>query len=78
MATYVVQVVSVVWAVGMFLTGMFFILRPVFGVLGGMGAAASFDERFRRLWRVYLAYCEAGVRVGDIDVVQYELAHATA
>lgn len=40
--------------------------------------ALGFDERFRRLWRFYLAYCEAGFRVGDIDVVQYELAHATA
>ena len=27
------------------------------------------DERFRRLWRYYLAYCEAGFLSGRIDVV---------
>lgn len=41
-------------------------------------AALGFDERFRRLWRFYLAYCEAGFRAGSIDVVQFELAHAPA
>ena len=30
----------------------------------------GFDERFRRLWEYYLAYCEAGFRVGTIDVRQ--------
>ncbi|MDJ0952134.1 MAG: cyclopropane-fatty-acyl-phospholipid synthase family protein [Acidimicrobiia bacterium] len=30
------------------------------------------DERFRRTWRYYLAYCEAGFRVGRIDVHQFE------
>ena len=30
----------------------------------------GFDERFRRLWRYYLAYCEAGFDVGTIDVRQ--------
>ena len=38
-------------------------------------AALGFDERFRRLWRLYLSYCEAGFAVGNIDVVQFELAH---
>jgi cyclopropane-fatty-acyl-phospholipid synthase len=38
-------------------------------------AALGFDERFRRLWRLYLCYCEAGFRAGSIDVVQFELAH---
>jgi cyclopropane-fatty-acyl-phospholipid synthase len=28
----------------------------------------GFDERFRRLWEYYLAYCEAGFRAGTIDV----------
>ncbi len=28
------------------------------------------DERFRRTWRYYLAYCEAGFRIGRIDVHQ--------
>jgi cyclopropane-fatty-acyl-phospholipid synthase len=30
----------------------------------------GFDERFRRIWRYYLAYCEAGFRTGSIDVRQ--------
>ena len=38
-------------------------------------AALGFDETFRRLWRMYLCYCEAGFRAGNIDVVQFELAH---
>ena len=29
------------------------------------------DERFRRAWRYYLAYCEAGFRIGRIDVHQF-------
>ncbi|HET9701983.1 MAG TPA: cyclopropane-fatty-acyl-phospholipid synthase family protein [Burkholderiales bacterium] len=36
----------------------------------------GFDERFMRLWRFYLAYCEAGFRAGRTDVYQFELAHA--
>lgn len=31
-------------------------------------AALGFDARFRRLWRYYLAYCEAGFGAGSIDV----------
>ena len=38
-------------------------------------ATLGFDETFRRLWRLYLGYCEAGFRAGSIDVVQFELAH---
>jgi cyclopropane-fatty-acyl-phospholipid synthase len=30
----------------------------------------GFDERFRRMWEYYLAYCEAGFRSGNIDVRQ--------
>jgi cyclopropane-fatty-acyl-phospholipid synthase len=30
----------------------------------------GFDERFRRLWDYYLAYCEAGFLSGNIDVRQ--------
>ncbi len=30
----------------------------------------GFDQRFERLWRYYLAYCEAGFRVGFTDVRQ--------
>jgi len=36
-------------------------------------ARLGFDERFRRLWRFYLAYCEAGFRAGTTDVVHYLL-----
>jgi cyclopropane-fatty-acyl-phospholipid synthase len=36
----------------------------------GMG----FDERFRRLWRFYLSYCEAGFRTERTDVIQLGLA----
>lgn len=38
-------------------------------------AALGFDESFRRLWRMYFCYCEAGFRAGTIDVIQFELAH---
>lgn len=34
---------------------------------------AGFDERFVRLWRFYLAYCEGGFRAGGIDVAQVTL-----
>jgi cyclopropane-fatty-acyl-phospholipid synthase len=33
----------------------------------------GFDDRFRRLWRFYLSYCEAGFRSGRTDVVQLSL-----
>jgi cyclopropane-fatty-acyl-phospholipid synthase len=32
----------------------------------GMG----FDDRFKRMWEQYLAYCQAGFATGAIDVVQ--------
>jgi cyclopropane-fatty-acyl-phospholipid synthase len=38
--------------------------------------ALGFDERFRRLWRFYLSYCEAGFRTARTDVVQVALAKA--
>lgn len=34
----------------------------------------GFDERFRRLWEYYLAYCEAGFLSGNIDVRQVVFA----
>ncbi|WP_435417429.1 cyclopropane-fatty-acyl-phospholipid synthase family protein [Parerythrobacter aurantius] len=34
---------------------------------------AGFDERFQRLWRYYLQYCEGGFRCGSIDVHQVTL-----
>jgi cyclopropane-fatty-acyl-phospholipid synthase len=37
-------------------------------------AALGFDERFKRLWTYYLAYCEGGFRAGNIDVRQVAFA----
>ena len=37
-------------------------------------AALGFDNTFRRMWEFYLAYCEAGFRVGYLDVYQFSLA----
>ncbi|AOL23360.1 cyclopropane-fatty-acyl-phospholipid synthase [Erythrobacter litoralis] len=34
---------------------------------------SGFDDRFVRLWRYYLAYCEGGFRAGTIDVHQVTL-----
>ncbi|PTQ07312.1 SAM-dependent methyltransferase [Sphingomonas oleivorans] len=34
---------------------------------------AGFDERFVKLWRYYLMYCEGGFRGGGIDVAQVTL-----
>jgi len=42
---------------------------------GTHGANSGFDERFHRLWRFYLAYCEAGFRSACTDVYQFELLH---
>jgi cyclopropane-fatty-acyl-phospholipid synthase len=36
----------------------------------------GFDERFRRLWVFYLAYCEGSFLAGSTNVYQFELAHA--
>ncbi len=36
-------------------------------------ARLGFDRRFERLWRYYLAYCEAGFRTGRTDVLQAAL-----
>ena len=37
---------------------------------------AGFDEKFRKIWRFYLSYCDAGFRTGRTDVVQLGLAKA--
>ena len=34
---------------------------------------SGFDERFVRLWRYYLQYCEGGFRGGGIEVAQVTL-----
>lgn len=36
-------------------------------------APLGFDERFRRMWDYYLAYCQAGFEAGVIDVGLYQL-----
>jgi cyclopropane-fatty-acyl-phospholipid synthase len=43
---------------------------------GGAGEveALGYDERFRRMWRMYLCYCEAGFDERRIGVVQALLA----
>ena len=33
----------------------------------------GFDERFKRMWEMYLAYCEGGFRAKSIDVGQFKL-----
>lgn len=33
----------------------------------------QFDQRFYRMWRYYLAYCECGFRTGSIDLMQITL-----
>ena len=38
--------------------------------------ALGYDERFIRMWRYYLCYCEAGFVDERIDVMQVALAHA--
>ena len=43
---------------------------------GDLVRAQGFDNRFDRMWRYYLAYCEAGFRTGRTDVVQLGLARS--
>ncbi len=40
-------------------------------------AGLGFDERFRRMWRYYLAYCEAGFNTGRISVQQWAFERGT-
>lgn len=35
--------------------------------------AMGYDDRFIRLWRLYLSYCEGAFRAGRINVGHYEL-----
>jgi cyclopropane-fatty-acyl-phospholipid synthase len=46
-------------------------------VIGAREAIArQFDERFLRMWRYYLAYCECGFRAGSVDLMQITLNKA--
>lgn len=38
--------------------------------------ALGFDERFERLWRFYLSYCQVGFRRGSVNVMQVVLEQA--
>ena len=40
--------------------------------------AERFDERFGRMWRYYLAYCEAGFHIGRIDLLHLGLQRDAA
>jgi cyclopropane-fatty-acyl-phospholipid synthase len=40
--------------------------------------ALGFDETFRRMWSLYLAYSEAGFRTGYLDVQQMTLTKGSA
>ena len=42
--------------------------RARFRQLSDTVQTLGFDQRFRRLWEYYLAYCEAGFRAETIDV----------
>jgi len=39
-------------------------------------AEMGFDDRFRRMWTYYLAYCEAGFNAGELDVGLYQIERA--
>lgn len=43
-----------------------------FNACDGEVRAQGFPERFMRMWRFYLSYCEAGFTTGDIDVHHYQ------
>ena len=38
--------------------------------------AQGFDDRFMRMWRFYLAYCQAGFLSGSTDVAQFSFVRA--
>jgi cyclopropane-fatty-acyl-phospholipid synthase len=44
--------------------------RTAFRARAGQVGELGFDERFRRTWNFYLAYCEAGFASGYLDVCQ--------
>jgi cyclopropane-fatty-acyl-phospholipid synthase len=47
--------------------------RLRFEAAGERVTEMGFDERFRRCWSFYLAYCEGGFRAGNIDALQVAL-----
>jgi cyclopropane-fatty-acyl-phospholipid synthase len=47
-----------------------------FDEVRGQVLGLGFDERFIRMWRMYLAYCEAGFRTARTNVGQWTLSRA--
>ncbi|MGD9650375.1 MAG: class I SAM-dependent methyltransferase [Dongiaceae bacterium] len=47
--------------------------RNRFDAAWGKIERMGFDERFQRMWRYYLGYCEAGFKIDTIDVRQIAL-----
>jgi cyclopropane-fatty-acyl-phospholipid synthase len=41
-------------------------------------ARLGFDDRFKRTWEYYLAYCQAGFEAGAVNVGLYKIARAAA
>ncbi len=39
--------------------------------------ALGFDDRFKRTWEYYLAYCEAGFEAGAVNVGLYKITHTS-
>ncbi|WP_304044575.1 cyclopropane-fatty-acyl-phospholipid synthase family protein [Jatrophihabitans endophyticus] len=50
--------------------------RETFEARAAEVEALGFDEIFRRMWSLYLAYSEAGFRTGYLDVQQFTLTKA--
>jgi cyclopropane-fatty-acyl-phospholipid synthase len=48
--------------------------RERFGQAGGRLGELGYDERFRRMWNLYLSYCEGGFRERRIQDIQLLLA----
>ncbi|MGZ8362656.1 MAG: class I SAM-dependent methyltransferase [Caulobacteraceae bacterium] len=49
--------------------------RDRFEAVKDQVSAQGFDERFQRMWRYYLAYCEAGFATGRTNVGQWVVGH---
>ncbi|HSO08196.1 MAG TPA: cyclopropane-fatty-acyl-phospholipid synthase family protein [Pelomicrobium sp.] len=48
--------------------------REAFNAAAADVERLGFDARFQRIWNYYLAYCEAGFRTRNTDVMQVEIA----
>ena len=40
-----------------------------------LATITNFDDRFKRMWELYLSYCEGGFKAGMIDVKQMLITH---